>query len=234
MSNSAQEMQQNLELLKSRISKAVNVSAAFNNCFFHSYALHLIINQQQFPADLFDIHPNDDELIRRLKQAVTKFDDLDNLFTSYSQLKKLPGKSNFLVEKTLILGLLLRSWFGKELAKDDVKVNYFESSDARVTFLFVVGQAASVIDDLAAVIPNPTAQQIKEALDPVLSENPIYLSNQAFFLGNIEGIGPLSFLYDEQGKQKLSDYWMTTGHENYCKLLLIFFKELSMHFFLCC
>ncbi|EHL32411.1 hypothetical protein [Legionella drancourtii] len=39
--------------LSEKIKQALDVAAAFDNCFFHSYAMYLIANKLSLPKELF-------------------------------------------------------------------------------------------------------------------------------------------------------------------------------------
>ncbi|KTD06913.1 hypothetical protein [Legionella jamestowniensis] len=97
-----------LEQRKQRINEAVDVSAALNNCFFHAYALHLLSNQHVFPPNLFDLTEFDGEHIVTLKEMLSKDVVLQHELTTAST-------PDYLFEKTLVLGILFRSWFCAQL-----------------------------------------------------------------------------------------------------------------------
>lgn len=95
----------------------VDVSAALENCFFHSLALYYLLTKRPFPNDLFMVYETDLPEVKNIKQFIPNFNSL-NLFEIFARqcqkIEDLPAP-HFLFEKTLVLGVLLRSWFVKEL-----------------------------------------------------------------------------------------------------------------------
>jgi hypothetical protein len=106
--------------LPERIVEALDVSAAFDNCFFHAYALYLIANNRSLPKDLFTFNSIlDDSYAAKLQKIVPDENSLF-LFAEYSKRHEPNNESlspNFIVEKTLVLGFLLREWFATHMAE---------------------------------------------------------------------------------------------------------------------
>ncbi|CDZ79016.1 hypothetical protein BN59_03331 [Legionella massiliensis] len=107
-------------VLATRISQAVNVSPVLDNCFFHALALYFLANQLPFPDDLFTRFGTETPEIAELKARFPRMDSLA-LFEDYV-FAKHPDSNPFpdhLVEKTMVLGIFLRSWFTKHLAEHE-------------------------------------------------------------------------------------------------------------------
>ncbi|MGM9453825.1 hypothetical protein ACTAZI_10875 [Legionella bozemanae] len=130
---------------KTITEKTVDVSGALGNCFFHAYALYLLSNHGKFPEGLFDLNEfdhNDTNLIK-----------LKELFKDKPLQQELTSAESpaYLFEKTLILGVLFRSWFCAQLAKSDPGA-FFQAREGlnehdirRTTFLQIVSDYKEAI-----------------------------------------------------------------------------------------
>ena len=90
--------------LKDRLQESIDVSGAFDNCFFHTYAAHLITNGVDLPEKLFNFESilGEESHASKLQQLFPSQEALD-LFAEYHDLKDSedePLSSEFLVEKT--------------------------------------------------------------------------------------------------------------------------------------
>ncbi|WP_131793568.1 hypothetical protein [Legionella brunensis] len=112
-----------------RFKEAVDVSAAMDNCFFHSLALHFLGNGKPFPAELFAENTLDAPAVRQLKQLLQEEASQRLLTTS--------ATPDYLFEKTLILGVLLRSWFVQQL---------LQSKESREAIFSFPGEVSSEHD----------------------------------------------------------------------------------------
>ncbi|HHF7368557.1 TPA: hypothetical protein ACPSKY_003721 [Legionella bozemanae] len=117
--------------------EAVDVSGALDNCFFHAYALYLLSNHGKFPENLFELNEFDND---------TNLVKLKELFKDKTLQQELTSADSpaYLFEKTLILGVLFRSWFSAQLAKSDPGA-FFQAREGlndhdirRTTFLQIV------------------------------------------------------------------------------------------------
>lgn len=101
-------------------TQAVDVSGAFENCFFHCYGAFLLANGLPLPADLFTFKSilEPDSPAKELQKLFPDAASLD-FFAAYAKVsdKNQTTFPNFMVEKTLVLGILLREWFATETAK---------------------------------------------------------------------------------------------------------------------
>ncbi|KTD10645.1 Dot/Icm secretion system substrate [Legionella gratiana] len=102
------------ETIKARVKHAVDVSGSFDNCFFHNYALYLLTNHLPFPKDLFNF--------KSILEQESKAEKLSRFFPNQKSLNQISlldtskdHSSNYLFEKTLILGFLLREWLPSQL-----------------------------------------------------------------------------------------------------------------------
>ncbi|ASQ46149.1 hypothetical protein [Legionella clemsonensis] len=159
-----------LEKRKQRIDEAIDVSPALNNCFFHAYALHLLSNQHAFPPGLFDLTEFDGTHVVTLKERLHDDRVLQEELTT-------AATPDYLFEKTLILGILLRSWFCTQLfhsetARDalfEFKGETYNGDIRAFTFLRMVSEyqdalftpvlkARSLVQDFKNKLP--TLQQL--------------------------------------------------------------------------
>ena len=207
--------------LSEQIKQALDVAAAFDNCFFHSYAMHLIANKLPFPKDLFTYTSirGDKSPASQLQKRFSNQDSL-SLFAEYAQ-RQHPGEkvgaASFVFEKTLVLGLLLREWFASEMAGNlDIR----DALQAKVVLKFIAYAEFRNYLPLAEL-----------ALG---EEGVLYTANAAFleyFYQRSQGgiIGKLSLqeqqferyftTNDENINKALIAYWDAQGYPKYCQLL---------------
>ncbi|TIE03746.1 type IV secretion protein Dot, partial [Legionella pneumophila] len=107
--------------LQERVENAVDVSGAFDNCFFHNFALYLLTNNLPLPGDLFHFK----SIINRNSKAEQLFEFFHNpeslnLFSILDKKNDVSKPSGYLFEKSLILGFLLREWFPTQLVNNSV------------------------------------------------------------------------------------------------------------------
>lgn len=186
------------EIVKDRLANAVNVSGAMDNCFFHSYAAYLLSNNLPLPTDLFTPNPeNKDSPAEKLKDIFKEPKDLE-IFNAYRQ-QKYPGSepSEMLVEKSLVLGVLFREWFAKNLAENQQhKQQLFDNNDnSKVSFLKLIENYREL------------------GRDVVMSDDrmaPIFESNRAFF-------DKLAHIPQPNETENFRDYWENQGYQNYCE-----------------
>jgi hypothetical protein len=181
-------------LLKERIAQSIDVSPVLNNCFFHAFALYLLVNEKAFPPGLFAVDEHDSESVRDLKHHFQEPRDLE-IFDAYAELKN-PDSTHLthFYEKTLVLGVLLRSWFAHWLLKNEdykalmyVRVEGVPSFYTTVDFFNTIGSLSGL-------------------------DNVLYLSNKAFFDEEYD-VKP----HDEVWL--VEKYWQNVGYVNYCKYL---------------
>lgn len=116
-------------------SKEVDVSATSNNCFFHAYAIYLLSNNLPLPQDLFTKampeNQNPVSPAEKLKKTFTSPEDLKLFNRNNKQLHPSSPDKAMLFEKSIVLGVLLREWFAKEL-KSASGAKQVESIDAAI------------------------------------------------------------------------------------------------------
>lgn len=106
----------------------IDTSAAFKDCFFNNLALHFLKNGAELPEALFT-NPGDRSLAAQLLE---RFPDSAALNKYFTDMASLPGQSplieggavedNYLSDKVMVLGVLLRSLYQQQLinvADDD-------------------------------------------------------------------------------------------------------------------
>ena len=198
-----------------RMREALDVSGAFDNCFFHTYAAHLLANNLPLPHDLFTFRSISGAR-SPASQVQARFPDQQSLdvFAEYARYRsdEAPDSPDFPVEKTLVLGFLMREWFATKM---------FQSQTI---------PTAEIIDKF---------KQYKEfrntgvELEDLLSDNDgvLYTANQKFleYFSARPKSGQLTteekafekFFTDASGNSDiaLTNYWKTVGYKNYCLLI---------------
>lgn len=188
--------------IRQRIQDAVDVSGAFDNCFFHSYAAYLLTNDLPLPNDLFIQNPQHPGCLspgEQLKQIFNTSKDLE-VFSVYHQ-KKYPAAppSDMLVEKTMVLGVLLREWFAQQLLDNtDHKAELFDNNNEdKVSFLKMIEGCRAL--GLEHVIQDDRYKTIYEA-------------NLAFF----DALSPEP---QPNELEHFRTYWNQDGYKQYCQHL---------------
>ena len=178
-------------LLHERIDRAIDVSPVMNNCFFHAFALYLLINNEPFPPDLFLQYDHDIKSVHDLKKQFKRLEDFE-IFDTYAQLQNPGSKSStHLFEKTLVLGVLLRSWFAHWLlVNDEYKELLYEKAKKVPVFSRIV-------------------EFFNESGAESLSEEALYLANKNFFEGKYE-VEPETY-WLEQGYSNYCQYLALPG-----------------------
>lgn len=105
------------KLRTSDMPGAVEVAGTFNNCFFHAYAVYLLVNTLPLPDNLFDFTSvlGSDSPASKLQKFFPDAASLE-IFSDYQNLLATHSKSQHIMEKTLVLGILFREWFATQLA----------------------------------------------------------------------------------------------------------------------
>lgn len=174
-----------------RMTETSDVSAAFDNCFFHSLALYWLASERPLPEEWFAHQAYDEVALTQLKNVIKNEKNLD-IFSQYERIVKPSTRvSSCLVEKVFVLGLFLRSYFISELVKDITNKNDLFSGHEVVDFSTVLNFFLAGTTDL---------------------DDPLYQANDHFFQGNCD-IKPTSSLEDIQR------FWMDEGYDNYCRYL---------------
>jgi len=210
------------ESLKARINNGVDVSGAFDNCFFHCYATHLLANKLPLPVDLFEFNSVlDNQSIAKNIQALFPNEEALKVFEDYERLRdsKYPPKSpNHVVEKTLVLGFLLREWFATKMAK-----NY----EHRDTMLQGESGILSTFNAYRDFITNQFIEKKDLLTGP---EGTKYASNEAFLdyftarpitrkLTAEEQRFENYFTVGKDVNDAIFTYWQNEGYKNYCLFL---------------
>lgn len=212
-------------LVRERIAQSINVSGAFDNCFFHCYGAHFLSNGLPLPEDLFSFssilgaHSPATEL-----QTLFPYSSALDIFAEYEQLKypEAFGGSNHVVEKTLVLGFLLREWFATKLAANDEHMNEMLLGDNSIINIFKGYKLFRQFSDKQGLISG--------------SEGTKYVANEAFLeyfafrkilSGDERALLPLParrfeqyFIdADDNDDAAITAYWLNEGYQNYCRYL---------------
>ena len=188
-----------------QIKQSIDVAGTFDNCFFHAYALYLLANQLPFPENLFSFQSiiGQDSLASQLQKNFNNFDDLE-LFAQYHQLTTpdiQPLSSHFLVEKTLILGCLLREWFATTMLKNQVIAD---------NMLEHVVQSFKTYRDFRK--------------DGVAAETLLLGNEGVLYLANQDVLETNTQLNDDNA---IKTYWQKEGYARYCRQIATCGTKLS-------
>ncbi|MDP1604685.1 MAG: hypothetical protein Q8M03_15635 [Legionella sp.] len=178
-------------VLHERIDRAIDVSPVMNNCFFHAFALYLLINNEPFPPHLFLQYDQDIKPVQDLKKQFKRLEDLE-IFDTYEQLKNPDSKGSMhFFEKTMVLGVFLRSWFAHWLlVNDEYKELLYEKAKKVPVFSRIV-------------------EFFNESGAESLSEEALYLANKSFF-EEAEEVKPETY-WLEQGYSNYCQYLALPG-----------------------
>lgn len=180
------------------LATAIDISEALDNCFFHAFALYHLANKQELPTNLFTVHPHDDFMVKHLKELIFSGETLEFYFNE-----------SRLFEKTMVLGILFRSWFVLNLlALDNNRNKLFAvngqdrliTSEDGATFVTLLTEYQSAIrqGNLATI-----EEKYKDIA--IFEANADYFRK---FSGNIE-----------EEKSQIEKYWNNQGYINYCNYL---------------
>ncbi|HAT8180101.1 TPA: type IV secretion protein Dot [Legionella pneumophila] len=202
--------------LQDRVDNAVDVSGAFDNCFFHNFALYLLTNNLPLPDDLFHFKSiiDKDSKAEQLFQFFHNPESL-NLFSLLDKEHDVSEPSGYLFEKSLILGFLFREWFPTQLVKNSaVKAEMLEGEKG-------VFSAFKNYKEYRSFMP-------KEELK-ITEFGVLYEANEAFleyFYNRSEGTSinkdsPFEkyFVDSSSDEEAIKNYWNAEGYKLYCQHL---------------
>lgn len=197
------------------VDDAVDVSAALDNCFFHSLALYYLVHKIPLPLELFTNYPTDLSVIKKIKTCIPDENSL-NLFYDYATLIQKqddPVSPNFLYEKTIVLGVLLRSWIQNVLLSDQEHKNLrFQNNQAinerganelGVTFMSLIWGYREACQDFRKKMPTFLM---------TVEDNAIYEANKTVFKKF-----SLAALAGDKVFDTAHNYWEQEGYSKYCK-----------------
>ncbi len=204
------------QLVKTRIAQSVDVSGAFDNCFFHCYAAHLLTNSLPLPDDLFrfdsvlgadsnasklqSLFPNEDSL--------SVFEDFDRMVNSR------PKSPTHLVEKTMVLGHLLREWFATQMANNlEHRDEMLQGSSGVISIFKGYKEIRPMMESKEDLYTGPEAN--------------IYAANAGFLeYFTARPDAPQQEKYEKYFRQAggnvdraISAYWKAEGYQAYCQFI---------------
>ncbi len=206
--------------LRVRIEEALNVSGAFDNCFFHTYTIYLLANKLPLPEDLFTFKSilGAESPASKLQARFPNQDSL-SLFAEFAQRHhpdEAPLSPDFIVEKTLVLGFLMREWFATQMAQS-------------------VAVANRIQEDALTKFKNYRTSRWDEIDTDLLLSGPegvLYTANKAFLEYYMTHHPQNGTLTEEEARFKkyftdaaededkaLEAYWKAEGYQNYCRLI---------------
>lgn len=210
-------------LSEDQYNNAVNVSAAFNHCFFHCVALHYLCNQIDFPPTLFEKHDHDNEKVIELKEIFHDIQSFDLL--NHFREEEREGSSNFLFEKSLILGFFFRSLFVELLLHDtnnqmerlrtSTDITAKGIDERSISFLGLIDYFYEV--ETSKIETDEMKINTLDTFNLMVAGNPIYEANKSFF----------SELNSDEARAHwcnrdwdfFQTYWLREGYRNYCYYL---------------
>lgn len=208
--------------LTNRIKESLNVSGAFDNCFFHSYVIHLLANKLPLPKDLFNFKSilGEESYASKLQ---AKFPDIESLslFAEYSSLQsdEVPLSPSFIVEKTLVLGFLMREWFATKMSqtpeiaegyKTEALAKFKSYKEFRGFMSKTVLQEAILYKANDGFLEYFTQRPTKKDLTPTEQRY------EQYFLDAEENID-----------KAIEAYWKTEGYQNYYKRIGTPYEKLA-------
>ncbi|HIG0326478.1 TPA: Dot/Icm T4SS effector Ceg23 [Legionella pneumophila] len=203
-------------LLQDRVKNAVDVSGAFDNCFFHNFALYLLTNNLPLPDDLFHFKSiiDKDSKAEQLFQFFHNPESL-NLFFILNKENDVSEPSGYLFEKSLILGFLFREWFATQLVKNStIKEEMLEGEKG-------VFNAFKNYKEYRSFMPKEELKTTEfgvlyEANEPFLE----YFYNRAERI-SINRDSPFEkyFVDSSSDEEVIKNYWDAEGYKLYCQHL---------------
>lgn len=208
--------------IRTKIEHAVDVSGAFDNCFFHNYALYLISNNLPFPQDLFSF--------KSLLAQGSKAEKLHgffpdphalNLFSSLNQDIDNDHASTYLFEKTLVLGFLFREWFATQLAAN---------SEHKATMLQGESGVINAFKNYREYRAFMSKEELYSAEFGLLYESNVsfleYIFNRS---SNGDGSSPFEkyFSDSKSDEEAITEYWVEEGFQLYCSQIAQSHTKLS-------
>ncbi|RUR12057.1 MAP7 domain-containing protein [Legionella sp. km772] len=197
-----------------KVNESLDVSGAFDNCFFHTYATHLLANKQALPEDLFTftsiIGPH--SAASKLQQKFAT-DPTLTLFEKQHRYSHPEEESpSFIVEKTLVLGFLLREWFATHMTQN---IEIAEQMQAKV----IVGFNEYI---------NFRGWGTEKELLTSGEQGVLFQANEAFLeyavLRNSETFAEKDkkpqfekYFIGVDKDTALKNYWLAEGYTNYCQ-----------------
>ena len=200
--------------LKSRMEQAVDVSGAFDNCFFHNYALYLLSNNLPFPKDLFCFQSvlTHDSRAEKLHPFFPKSNTL-NLFSSLAPNTDRGSSSTYIFEKTLILGVLLREWFATQLAANpEHKTEMLHGEHGVLT-------AFTTYKEYRAFMSKEALYSGEFGL--LFESNASFLEYFFYRSENGDKSSPFEeyFSNSQSDEEAIRNYWKNEGYQLYCQYM---------------
>lgn len=199
-----------------RAELAVDLSAAFKNCFFHAYAAHLLVNNSPLPDDLFTF----DSILgvgsrASALQALFNRPESLALFEKYKKFitpTVIGMWPTALVEKTLILGHLLRENFATRLLQNQA---HQEKTALGIAEKWIAYAECLIDAGSVDVSSDENGAQCAANLDFInyyayrsTRQNDLTETEQKFE----------RYFTAAHGDHKLAitNYWQAEGYKNYC------------------
>lgn len=214
------------QLVRERIAQSINVSGAFDNCFFHCYAAHLLANRLPLPDDLFsfDSISGSQSPASQLQKIFPSSEELD-IFAKFERHKypEAVNDKNYVVEKTLVLGFLLREWFATQLAADHNHMNNMLLGDNGIITTFNGYKTFREFSEKQTLISGPEGTKYipNEAFLEYFSARHNPLTEEELAQLSIQNRRFEQYFIDAENDDDvaIATYWQAEGYQNYCKYL---------------
>lgn len=200
--------------------RGIDVPGANDNCFFHAYAAHLLASNQPLPQELFSFNSilGENSPASQLQRSFPNQQALD-LFAAYDQrMTGQPATSNFLVEKVLVAGSLMREWFASKMSedtkhRDEMSANVVKQFNAYKEFVNVGVPSEELLSGPEGVLYIANAAFLNYFTNG--PKNPDALTEQeehfsGYFRKNKDNVDGA-----------LQDYWLDEGYKAYCQQLAL-------------
>ena len=200
---------------------SLDVTGAFDNCFFHTYATHILANKQLFPGDLFTFKSilGDQSHASVLQRKFADDPSLSLFEKQHKYAHPAEDAPSFIVEKTMILGFLLREWFATYMI-DHQEIATKMQNDALKNFEGYIEFRG---------FDTPKDQLVSG------DQGVLYLANEAFLeyavLRNSGHFEPQpqfeKYFTGVDSATVLKNFWLAEGYSNYCKYIALPNTKLS-------
>ncbi|MCL9683989.1 Dot/Icm T4SS effector Ceg23 [Legionella maioricensis] len=206
--------------LSVRIGEALNVSGAFDNCFFHTYATYLLANKLPLPQDLFTFKSimGAESPASKLQKRFPDQESL-SLFAEYTQLHcpdEAPLSPNFIVEKTLVLGFLMREWFATQMAKSAAIANRIQADSLNKFKIYRTSRWEGL--DASTLVSSDTAAVLYTANKAFLDYFTVHPKDGILTVEEARFKKYFTDVAEDEDKA-LEAYWKEEGYQNYCRLI---------------
>jgi hypothetical protein len=223
-------------------AREVNVSAAFDNCFFHCYALHLLVNGLPLPDNLFrfPVTPNSD--VAKLRALIPNEEALHELAVypltdhyrrtlsaynadaeRYGLPQREPSDDACLLERSLVLGYFLRHWMVSQQQTEAHKQATLDGGHTEFDPLSL--EHKGIVAVFRDYLRGRDAGAEREDL---LQLSNAYQPNLDFLERLYSTTWKRKTATSEEIDEEIRIFWRATGYARYCNYLRQAFVKISV------